>query len=357
MVSVPGLHPVDQNIDTWWAERDPSAGVFNFNNGYNQVTTVAPGAGYWMKHSTADTLSTGDEWPAEGIQIVAHDPINGLAGWNLIGAFEQIVSVNSITTNPPGLQQGSVFGYSSGYSEATQLVPGYGYWIKLSAPGEIIIPNTALIGNRSKTKTNRDSWGKIILTDASGKSYTLYAVNENINLSEYDLPPLPPSEIFDVRYGSNRFAENLQGLTHSIIMQGLDYPVTAKAEAVTILLRDETGQKLNAVLNSGDQVVISDLSKIFISGNVLPVKFALEQNYPNPFNPITKIKYAIPQNSLVILTVYDILGSEVAKLVNEEKPSGSYEVEFDASIYSSGIYVYRLRAGNFAETKKMILLK
>lgn len=90
--------------------------------------------------------------------------------------------------------------------------------------------------------------------------------------------------------------------------------------------------------------------------------FDLKQNYPNPFNPTTKIKYTIPSNvkreiSNVILKIYDVLGNEVATLVNEEKPAGIYEVDFDASGLSSGIYFYKLQAGSFVETKKMMLLK
>ncbi len=89
----------------------------------------------------------------------------------------------------------------------------------------------------------------------------------------------------------------------------------------------------------------------------LPNEYKLLQNYPNPFNPTTKINYQIPELSFVTLKVYDVLGSEVATLVSEEKPFGSYEVEFDATILSSGIYFYRLQAGSFVETKKMILIK
>lgn len=97
----------------------------------------------------------------------------------------------------------------------------------------------------------------------------------------------------------------------------------------------------------------------------IPNQFALEQNYPNPFNPTTKIKYTIPSvgTSLmkflqfVQLKVYDVIGNEVATLVNEEKPAGSYEVTFDASQLSSGIYFYTLKAGSFTETKKMALMK
>ncbi len=86
-------------------------------------------------------------------------------------------------------------------------------------------------------------------------------------------------------------------------------------------------------------------------------RYSLEQNYPNPFNPNTTIKYQIPELSFVTLKVYDVLGSEVAILVNEEKSVGRYEIEFDATILSSGIYFYRIQAGSFVETKKMVLMK
>ncbi|MEJ2193836.1 MAG: T9SS type A sorting domain-containing protein [Ignavibacteriaceae bacterium] len=85
--------------------------------------------------------------------------------------------------------------------------------------------------------------------------------------------------------------------------------------------------------------------------------FVLEQNYPNPFNPVTKIEYSVPQLSQVQLKVFDVLGNEIATLVNDEKDSGIYEVNFNASELSSGIYFYKLRAGSFADAKKMLLLK
>ncbi|MCH8034250.1 MAG: T9SS type A sorting domain-containing protein [Bacteroidetes bacterium] len=88
-----------------------------------------------------------------------------------------------------------------------------------------------------------------------------------------------------------------------------------------------------------------------------PKKFILSQNYPNPFNPITSIKYLIPEISFVTMEVYDVLGNEIATLVNEEKPAGSYEVIFDARNLSSGTYFYKIQAGTFVETKKMVLLR
>lgn len=88
----------------------------------------------------------------------------------------------------------------------------------------------------------------------------------------------------------------------------------------------------------------------------VPMKFELSQNYPNPFNPSTNIKYTIPQYSAVIIKVFDILGNEIETLVNEEKPAGSHSVNFKSSQLSSGVYFYKIQAGSFIDTKKMILL-
>ncbi|MBK7498428.1 MAG: T9SS type A sorting domain-containing protein [Ignavibacteriales bacterium] len=89
----------------------------------------------------------------------------------------------------------------------------------------------------------------------------------------------------------------------------------------------------------------------------LPTEFALMQNYPNPFNPTTTIAYHLPNTSKVQLKVYDVLGNEIETLVNEEKSAGSYEVEFNASSLSSGMYLYKLQAGDLIAVKKLILLK
>ena len=90
---------------------------------------------------------------------------------------------------------------------------------------------------------------------------------------------------------------------------------------------------------------------------ILANEFTLSQNYPNPFNPSTNFEFQTADFGFVSLKVFDILGNEVATLINEELPSGKYEVEFKASNLSSGVYFYRFQAGNFIETKKMILMK
>ncbi|MFZ2323509.1 MAG: T9SS type A sorting domain-containing protein [Ignavibacteriaceae bacterium] len=107
------------------------------------------------------------------------------------------------------------------------------------------------------------------------------------------------------------------------------------------------------------------ITKQFILQYSLPTEYRLEQNYPNPFNPTTKIRYSIPNVEThrdaslrnVMLRIYDILGNEVTTLVNEQKEPGYYEVDFSASNFASGVYIYRLQAGNYISTKKMMVLK
>lgn len=114
------------------------------------------------------------------------------------------------------------------------------------------------------------------------------------------------------------------------------------------------------VLNEGaDGVIdlIQDLSKPQPIPVTTPNEFKLMQNYPNPFNPSTTIEYTIPENSVVTLTIYDILGKEVANLVNKYQDQGSYIVNWNAANVSSGVYIYKLNAGSYADTKKMVLSK
>jgi hypothetical protein len=94
-----------------------------------------------------------------------------------------------------------------------------------------------------------------------------------------------------------------------------------------------------------------------VKQGTMPTSYALAQNYPNPFNPTTTINYALPEQAFVRLTVYNVLGQEIATLVNETQDAGSRSVEFNANNLPSGLYFYKISAGNFSDMKKMILLK
>jgi hypothetical protein len=137
--------------------------------------------------------------------------------------------------------------------------------------------------------------------------------------------------------------------------------IEAKSEAEALFTFDINR---NASVNKKDTIyfMITDanglmMTKSFIFSYTGPKEFKLEQNFPNPFNPTTKIQYQLPTDSRVTLKVYDILGSEVATLVNEEQEEGYKEVQFNGSNIASGMYVYRLTAGDYVSVKKMLMVK
>ncbi len=105
------------------------------------------------------------------------------------------------------------------------------------------------------------------------------------------------------------------------------------------------------------KIVYSPVVAVTVTNNELPFRYDLEQNYPNPFNPLTTIMYTLPRSSEVSLIIYNLLGKEVARLVDGQIPAGLHSAIWNASTFSSGIYFYRLRSAEFTETKKMVLLK
>jgi len=357
MVSVPGINPDGQSVDNWWFGR--TGEVYKYDGGYQVTTSATPGEGYWMKHVGTNVYNTGDEWPAGGIQTITHDPLTATSGWNLIGGYEQSVLTANITTVPNGLQDGPVYSYSNGYSEATTLDPGYGYWIKLTGAGQIIIPEASLKIRNDDFEWSKEDWGKIILTDASGINYTLYAVTGQVNLDKYELPPMPPAGMFDIRYGSGRIAEDINNSIQEIQMSGVTYPLTVRVEGIDMRLMDETGKTVNVNLESGEEVVISDatIQKLMVAGVMIPAEYALEQNYPNPFNPSTEIEFSIPEAAGVTLTIYNTLGEKIIELVNSKLEAGRFSYQWNAQNVATGMYIYELRTEKFISVKKMILMK
>ncbi len=148
---------------------------------------------------------------------------------------------------------------------------------------------------------------------------------------------------------------NLSGTTSSYI----DYTINnasggdreAEYRITAIDIGDNTSSTQSVIIEYGQNI----LDKMKINGMVS--NYALDQNYPNPFNPATKISYSIKEEGLVTLKVYDVLGKEVALIVNENKPAGNYEVEFNASQLPSGMYIYKIQSGSFTDVKKMLLTK
>jgi hypothetical protein len=130
-----------------------------------------------------------------------------------------------------------------------------------------------------------------------------------------------------------------------------------EGEEVTLYLGDYRVSKTIKWTKFGDVINFSEVATGIAELSPMPIEYALHQNYPNPFNPSTMIRYQLPKSSLVTLKVFDMLGREVATLVNEQKEAGYYEIQWNAKTCASGVYFYMIRAGEYNKTMKLLLVK
>jgi hypothetical protein len=207
-----------------------------------------------------------------------------------------------------------------------------------------------------------------LLLSASALTQTTYEVTPGVKNNQIVLQLANISQTEsadDIHVKLVKSSDNLEFNKNEIELQNIN---SVEEKEVTFSF----DVKYNAVITKPDTITFLVtgsnnvyLTKEFVLRYTAPTEYKLEQNYPNPFNPATKIRFTIPNvetrhaSSLqtVSLKVFDILGNEVTTLINEPKETGYYEVEFNASSFASGVYIYRLSVGKFVSTKKMVLLK
>ncbi len=347
IVSVP-VTAQDMTVESVFPNSNSAA--YKYNNGYVVVDEFENGLGYWLKFPAAEDVEvTGS--PVE-------QPVDLNAGWNIIGPFDSEVNIDNITSEPANIIASAYFGFSGAYYSADVLEPGKGYWVKTSQAGALSYDGTlAKKGANESLNDILGSRGRIIFTDAAGKSISLYALNNGDDRSSFELPPAPPQGIFDVRFEGGYLAENLS-TGKAVSLSSLVYPVSIEAEGIEISVRDNVSL-INSIIKDGSLFTITDenITKLVIASTSPVYGYSLKQNYPNPFNPTTNISFIIPEKSNVKLSVFNILGQEVMSLVDQSLDAGNHTVKFDASPLSSGVYFYKIEAGNFTESRKMMLMK
>lgn len=227
------------------------------------------------------------------------------------------------------------------------LLPPYlsAQWVQTSASTGHIIECLAVSGTNLFAGT---AGGGVFLSADSGTSWT--AVNTGLtDNSVWDLA-VSGTNLFAGTY-LGVFLSTTNGTSWTAASTGLTNTcVTALAISGTNLF---AGTYFAGIWRRPLSEMITDVER----RELLPPSFALEQNYPNPFNPNSNIRYQISEFRYIKLAVYDLLGREVAVLVNERKAPGKYEVNFDGSNLAGGVYFYRLQAGDFTQTKRLLLLK
>ena len=193
----------------------------------------------------------------------------------------------------------------------------------------------------------------------------IYQPNHPVYANTYNIANLGGGQ-FRVNFTANQTQSNTPFHTMPLTLK---ISFTTGSDTTIRVLNDANNQMFSfyfyrqpttLVFDPNNDIVLKNASLIVSAdenNTVLPTKFNLYQNYPNPFNPVTVIKYDIPENSNVKISVFDVTGREIKNLVNEAKVPGNYEVMFNGVSLASGVYYYKLEAGNFSDVKKLILLK
>ncbi len=240
----------------------------------------------------------------------------------------------------------SVFSYPTGVAGRTLLGSTPGCTCHSSSP------NTAVVVSVS---------GPLTLTVGQTATYTLSVSRSSGTFSTGGIDVAVSSGTLGI--GSSSGIKILSGeVVHSAKFTGATtktFTFTAPSTAGTITMAVTGAAGTNPpTWNHGTSIsiIVSSLNGI-IRTEETASSYSLAQNFPNPFNPVTKISYSIPKSSEVSLTIYDILGQKVSELVREKQDAGSYSVEFNASSLSSGVYYYKIEAGDFTSIKKMTLVK
>ncbi len=481
MVSTP-LTTDDMTVQSVFS--DATSNAFVFNNGYQTADELEVGIGYWVKFDAAVTQSvTGYE---ENIAI----PVS--TGWNMIGGLQNTLSVAELTTEPSGIIESNFFGFDNAYVTATEIKPGYGYWVKASEDG--VINTNKMVAKQSKPTEEMDALYTIsmMVSDNGTGSYALGLgldpnATEGIDsdLGETELPPMPPTGVFDARlmlpdgttsspmdyrtgdagysgtveydlswqyssgadaltldivipevpgtvemtivdgFGGAVFSQVVEEGTTQVVVDNANlsalnlniaytapipveltgFAANVAGEAINLewstatetnnkgfeVERSEDGENFSKIaFVDGMGTTTEAQSYIFTDRNAVggtyyyrlrqvdfdgtyaysdvvevefvPSEYSLQQNYPNPFNPSTTIKFALPVEAKVTVTLYNALGQRVNEIVSNNFTAGVQTVNFNASELASGMYIYQISAqgvdgSNFVDTKKMMLMK
>jgi len=391
MISVPLIVPDYQKTTLY---PDAASPAFSFTNTYVPQAVLENGLGYWLQYtSPAAVAMSGTTFQQETLDVAP--------GWNLVGGSSYPVLKVDVTPIGTSITSNFFAYLGSSYVVSDTLQPGNAYWIQVSVAGKLVVnsgyavlaaSHTVMaveeVGDRASGKKGTsllspqqlrevENFNRLSVRETGGIERVLFFSSEHadLDLTTYALPPLAPGGNLDVRFASQRIVEvertGKKTNEFPIQVDGGKYPLTLSwdissgKENGTLVVRSPEGKQKRYPLEGSGSVTFPDEEsaqgiKLVLnseSKKELPKEFALFQNYPNPFNPSTQIRFDLPKNSHVSLIIYNLLGVEVQRLVDEERDAGAYAVEFDATKFASGVYFYRLEAGEISFTKKLMLVR
>jgi hypothetical protein len=377
MTSVPVV-PDDATLTTLFPDAVAS---WKYNGNYQPAEQAVVGEGYWLLYG------------ADDLEEIAGLPIRSfqkelVSGWNLVGSCFEDVAISSIVDVatdefPAWISPLNIWKWEGGgYLPTGTISAGGSVWMLAEQAGTIEVAIVDASVARIPVITEElvePVWMSKITVQSASEVKTLEFGAEELASSAYErridtpAPPAAPSSDFEVHFTSDfgfvsNFWRDVRGLednswrlnvdaqsavtlTWDVSVIPQDMTATLRVDGVNVDMRAQNSISLTKGPHDLDIIV-----------RTVPRTYDLAQNYPNPFNPETNISYGLPEDATVVMKVYNVLGQEIRTLVNEQQPAGYYTVIWDGSndngeMVSTGVYIYRLTAGQYIASKRMVLVK
>ena len=393
MVGLPYL-PGDGHYQSVFPNSNENT-FFGFNGSYVIEDSFQVGTGYWLNFPVLEFV------PISG-SFIDDITINLTAGWNMISGISGNIALSDIGDPGGIINPGTLFGFSGSYVLSDSIKQGEGYWINANADGQIMLSSSTarMLGKRgngeSENRGQRErlamgledlvdltQYIELQISDGEGRTQVLHYRPETATqqtaaaTATFLLPPPAPAAQLDARFaGDYRLTRGNQA---TIQLQAIHYPLTIQIRnfrtpaalpgeaAFQLVLKEVAGNRETARHPLSESLLIElhnpRVNKLVLAKEaIVPVEFRVYQNYPNPFNPTTSIRYDLPEKGPVEIAIYNTVGQKIRSLRSAEQEPGVYETTWDATDdaginVSSGIYYYRVSAGNHSLVKKMLFLK
>jgi hypothetical protein len=352
MVGLP-LEVADGSVDSVFPDAIDGT-LYSYDGTYSEQNTLENGRGYWLRFGNSGNAEI------TGAEILSLT-LNLSEGWNLISGISSTIEMGNIIDPSNIIIDGTLYGYNSSYVSSYNLAPGAGYWLRANANGEVTFGS----GVSSKTQeADFQPRNQVNSFTINGTEFYFGMEHfDGVNLS-YSLPPKPPSGAFDIRFsGDSRLC-----FEDECVIE-----VMNDGQPLVIYFEFIDDESWEIVDQSGNVFKCSNVQELELSGetvqwilrkstSIVPSIFTIHSAYPNPFNPITTLRYDLPDDNHVTLTIYDLNGREINRLVNTVQSAGHKTIQWNATDMngkpvSAGIYLYQIQSGEFIQTRKMVLLK
>ena len=358
LISLP-LDPLDPRKTAIF--KSSKLAMYGFDGAYTVPTSLAAGEGYWIFHKKPKTYTL--------CGYDAGTTVSVSTGWNLIAGHDVNVDVDAVTTTPSNLVQTDFFGFEDGYVVTDSLKKAEAYWVRVSGDGVMNVlsggskqayaePRSRGIATSLEERIADSTWAVLRFTDAKNARQTLFLNSDFLipdDREAYLLPPRAPGTPFDARFVDNLQVSDQQTGVDTLMMSGFTPPITIEVSnlpyqqvVIQALNNDRfvhAYEGVRGVLPTDASIWTVQVKSLAVSNESsleIPKESTLYQNFPNPASTQSAIRFGIPQASKIQLKLYNMLGQQVAFILDQFMEPGYHMVSLDTAPFPSGTYIYVL---------------